>query len=142
MRVLLMMLLCSSALIAASEAQKPGRIREVSLRKLPLRDGERIAAIQIDVTGATFRKASIPYDWGFDITPPVAGASTLKGTAQHSSAFVSAEELQKFVALAFYPSLETPFTIKASVVLYSYDQKTKQEAQRSLDVPRECIIVE
>jgi hypothetical protein len=81
-------LLSAAALIAANAAPKPVRVRKVSLRKLPIREGESIAAIQIDVTGATFRKVSMPYDWGFDIRPPVGDAYTLKGTAQHSSPFV------------------------------------------------------
>jgi hypothetical protein len=128
--------------MVATATPQPVRVREVSLRNLPLRNGERIAAIEIDVTGATFSKVSIPYDWGFDISPPVAGACTLKATGQHGSAFVSPDDLQKFVTLRSYASAEPPFTIKASVALYSYDQNTKKESQRSIDVPQECIVIE
>jgi hypothetical protein len=139
MRAFVVMLLCTGAIIAATA---PARVRELSFRKLPLRDGERIAAIQVDLTGATFSKVSIPYDWGFDISPPVADACTLKGTAQHGSAFLSANQLQKFATLAFYASPESPFTIRASVLLYSYDQKSQKESQRTIDLPKECIVLE
>lgn len=118
------------------------RLRQVSLRNLPLREGERIAAVQVEVTGARFRNVQIPDDWGFDVGPPVGKTSILKGTAQHGSAMLSTPgELRRFLTLAFYDSINLPFTIKVSLVLYRYD-KQKKESDRTIQLPSECIVME
>lgn len=144
MRTLLVILLFSSVVIAATDVAKPARVRQLSFRNLPLRKGERVAAIQIDVTGAAFQKVSIPYDWGVDVSPPVSDACRLKATAQHGAAFLTTlRDLQKFVMLAFYDTQFTrPFSIEASVVGYSYDRKTQKEEQRVIKLPKECIVIE
>src|SRR5437868_1940569 len=86
MRVLVAVLLSSAALIATGAAAERARTRALSFRNLPLRPGERIAAIQINIIGAAFQKLSIPYDWGVDVTPPEGDACTLKATGQHGGA--------------------------------------------------------
>src|SRR5436309_16054423 len=118
MRASVASLLFSAALIAASTAAEPARTRVVSFRKLPLRPGERISAIQIDITGAAFQRVSIPYDWEIHVTPPVADACTLKGIGQHGGAFLfpASRELKKFVVVALDPAPSTrPFTVEAQI---------------------------
>jgi len=143
MRASVASLLFSAALIAASTAAEPARTRVVSFRKLPLRPGERIAAIQIDVAGATFSKVSIPYDWGLDVSAPVAEACTLKAFGQHSSAFLSPKQLKHIATLMLYNATDArQFSVEAQVVAISYDRVTDKESQRVIKLPKECILIE
>ena len=145
MRASVASLLFSAALIAASTAAEPARTRVVSFRKLPLRPGERIAAIQIDITGAAFQKVSIPYDWGVEITPPVGDACTLKGTGQHGGAFLfpTSRNLHQFVTLSLDPPPPSrPFSVEVQMVGYLYDRNTQKEDQQLIKLPKECIVIE
>jgi hypothetical protein len=145
MRARVATLLFSATLIATSAAVEPTQTRELSFRKLPLRPGERIAAIQIDITGAAFQKVSIPYDWGIEITPPVGDACTLKATGQHGSAFLfpTSPELHRFATLSLDPPPPSrPFTVEVQFVGYSYDSATQKEEQRLIKLPKECVVIQ
>ena len=144
MRVSFTALLFSMLMIAAIIAAEPARNRELSFQKLPLRQGERIAAIQIDITGAAFQKVSVPHDWGLEVTPPVGDFCTLKATAQHGASFLfsTSPELNNFVTLVDSPQLARPFRVEAQITGYSYDPKTQKEEQRVIKLPKECIVIE
>jgi len=109
---------------------------------LPLKAGERVAAIQIDIAGASFKKVSIPYDWGLDVSPPVAEVCTLKAFGQHSSAFLSPNQFNEFATLEMYGSRDSePFAVRANIVAILYDSSDK-EHQRVIKLPKECIVVD
>ena len=142
MRMSLAILLSSAAIIAASATAAPPRARTLSFRNLSLKPGEHIAAIQIDITGASFEKVTVPYDWGLNVSPPVAEACTLKAGGQHSSAFLSPNQLQKFVTIKLYePGDVRPFSITASIVAIWYDSSDK-EHQRVIKLPKQCIVLD
>ena len=133
-------LVLSATIIAASDARP--RTRELSLRNLPLKAHERVAAIQIDIAGASFKKVSIPCDWGLDVSPPVAVACTLKAFGQHSSAFLSPNQFNKFATLEMDGSRDSePFAVRASIIAILYDSSDK-EHQRVIKLPKECIVVD
>jgi hypothetical protein len=101
--LLAFLLLCGAGFAATDTPLIPVRIREVSLRNVPLKEGERIAAIKVEVTGARFRGVRIPDDWGVDVGAPSADVSVLKGVAQHGTAMLfTTDEFQRFLTLAFY----------------------------------------
>ena len=129
--------------MAAITAAEPARTRQLSLRKIPLKPGELVAQIQIDLAGATFSKVSIPYDWGLEVSAPVAEACTLKAYGQHSSAFLSPEKLKHIATVTLLTGLDVrEFTIEAQVDAISYDRVTGKESQRVIKLPKECILVE
>src|SRR5580704_10104594 len=143
-RLIPLFLVCCAMLAATDTPMKPVRARDFSLRNLPLKDGERIEAIEIEVAGARFRNVRIPDDWGINISPPESDVSVLKGVAQHGTAMLfTSSEFQRFLTLAFYDygEFNRPFTIKVKLTLYLYD-KIKGESERTLDLGDKCIALE
>jgi hypothetical protein len=131
-------------LAATDTLLKPVRVRDVSLRGLQLKDGERIEAIEVEVAHARFRNVHIPDDWGIDVGPPEAGVSVLKGVAQHGTAMLfTSSEFQRFLTLAFYDygAFDGPFTIKVKLTHFRYDN-VKGESERTLDLSSRNIVLE
>jgi hypothetical protein len=138
------LLLCSVAVAAKDTPLKPVRIREVSLQKVPLKEGERIASIEVEVAGASFSSVHIPIDWSFEAGAPVSGVAVLKGEAAHGVGMpFTADEFQRFVTLAFYdhgfPQRE--FSIKVKLGLYLYDPKKKSESERVIELSSDSIVL-
>jgi hypothetical protein len=113
---------------------KPVRLRQVSLRNVSLVEGDRIAAIELVIGGASFDSVHIPIDWNFDIGAPISGVATLKANAAHGVGMpFTLLPFQRFVTLAFYDygKWSSPFTIKATIVLYNGDKERTIELRKT-----------
>ena len=141
--LLAFLLLCSVAVAAKDTPLKPVRVRELSLQQVPLKEGERIAYIKVEVAGASFSGVHIPIDWSLEVGAPVSGVAVLKGAAAHSVGMpFTTDEFQRFATLAFYdygfPQRE--FSIKVKLGLYLNDPK-KGESERVIELSAESIIL-
>ena len=138
-------LLVGCAVMAAAEAPKPAaRLQAISIREVPLRQGERIAGLEVEVTGGEFRDVRIPTDWGVEIEAPVSGVSVMKGTAAHGVGMLSGtSEFGRFATVACRDSGESgpALSVKAKLALHRHDPATGQESERPLDVPGECVLL-
>jgi len=142
--VLVCLFLGGAAMAAIDTPMKPIRVQEVSLRNVPLNEGERIAAVEVEVSGASFSAVRVPIDWGFDVGAPVSGIAVLKGEAAHGVGMpFTTMEFQRFLTLALYDygQFSAPFTIKAKLTLYRYDKKAG-ESERTIEVPTDSIVLE
>jgi len=144
MKTFLLFLLLGS--VAGAEQDtflKPERLREVSLQNVPLKKGERIAWIEMEVAGASFSAVHIPIDWSFEAKAPVSGVALLKGEAAHGAAMpFTTESFQRFVTLAFYDygEPEQNFSIQVKLGLFLHDEKTG-ESDRVIELPPACVIL-
>jgi len=141
--LLVFLLLCSVAAAAKDTLLKPVRLREMSLQKVPLREGERIASIEVELAGASFSVVRIPVDWSFEVSAPVSGIAVLKGEAAHGVGMpFTTEEFQRFATLAFYDygSPQREFSVKVKLGLFLYDQK-KRESERMIELLPECVVL-
>jgi hypothetical protein len=138
------LLLCSAAVSAKDTLLKPAHLRDVSLQKLPLKEGERIASIEVTAVGASFINVHIPIDWSFEIGAPVSGVAVLKGEAAHGVGMLfTADEFQRFVTLAFCDH-ETPpreSSIKVKLGVFFFDRNTKWESERVIELSPESIVL-
>lgn len=143
--VLAFLLLCSVAIAATDtllKSLRPLRLRELSLQNVALKEGERIASVEVEVGGARFSGVHIPPDWGFEAGAPVSGVSVLKGGAAHGVGMLSTtDEFQRFLTLAFYDYDHGAFSIKVKLGLYLFDPK-KGESERTIELPSESIVLE
>lgn len=124
---------------------KPLRLTEVSLRSVPLKEGERITSIEVEVTDASFSALHIPIDWSFEVGASVSGVAVLKGEAAHGVGMpYDLAEFQRFLTLAHYDNGQygKPFAIKARLGLCLYDQRTKKESERVIELSPKCIVLE
>jgi hypothetical protein len=142
-KLLVFLLLCSVAVSSKETPLKPVRVRELSLQQVPLKEGERIASVEVQVAGASFSSVRIPIDWSFEVGAPVSGVAVLKGAAAHGVGMpFTADEFQRFVTLAFYEHgfPQGEFSIKVKLGLYLNDQK-KGESERVIELSAGSIIL-
>ena len=131
----LLAFLLATAAVHAMEESAP-----LSLRKVPLREGERIASIEVVAAGGRFTDLRIPIDWGFDVGAPVSGVSTLRGTAAHGVGMpFRTDDFQRFVRVIF--SARPDLSVKVRLGLYLYDPK-KGESERTIELAPESIALE
>ncbi len=134
---------CSVAFAANDEPIRPAQVREVSLQNVRPNEGERIASIEVEVTGASFETVHIPNDWSFEVSAPVSGVAVLKGEAAHGAAMPFApDNFQRFLTLASYakPNEPATFSIKVKLGLYLYDRK-RGESERAIELSSENILL-
>jgi hypothetical protein len=147
MRVFLLIVclsLTGAAVAATDTFLRPVRVLEVSLRNVPLEEGERIAEIEMEVRGASFSVVRLPIDWSMEVGAPVSGVAVLKGLAAHGVGMpFTTAEFQRFVTLAIYDygQFNSPLTIKAKLVLYHHDKRTG-DSERTLDLACENLALE
>jgi hypothetical protein len=135
---------CTRGMAATDSLQKPIRLVDVSLRNVPLKEGERIAQIEMEYGGASMRTVHTPSGWSFEGGEQVSGVETLKMEAAHGVGMLfTAAEFQKFLTLAVYDygQFDCPLPVKAKLVLHLYDQKAG-ESERTLDLARESIVLD
>ena len=142
-KLLVFLVLCSVAVASKDTPLKPVRVRELSLQQVPLKEGERIASIEVEVAGASFSGVHVPNDWSLEVGAPVSGVAVLNGAAAHSVGMpFTTAEFQRFATLAFYdygfPQRE--FSIKVKLGLYLNDPKMG-ESERVLELSAENIIL-
>jgi hypothetical protein len=131
------------AVTAQTTPLKPVRLQALSLQNVALKEGERIASIEVEVSGASFRNVRIPIDWSFDVAAPISGVAVLKGEAAHGVGMLfSTGEFQRFLCLASYGSEQRQFGIKVRLGLYRNDPVQHRESETVLEIPAECIVLE
>ena len=135
------LLMCSLAAAQRDTLIKPVRLRDLSLQKVPLKEGERIASIEVEVAGASFSSVHIPVDWSFDVGAPVSCVALLKGEAAHGVGMpFTTDAFQRFLTLAFYEYgyKQRQFSIKVKLGLYLHDAE-KGESERVIELLPESI---
>lgn len=137
------LLLGGIAVAAIDTPLRPAQLRDVSLQRVPLVEGERIASIEVEVAGASFDTVHVPIDWSFDVGAPVSGVAVLKGAATHGVGMpFTTGEFQRFLRLAVYDDGYEPpkFSIKVKLGLYLNETK-KGESERLIELSPECIVL-
>jgi hypothetical protein len=134
MKKLFLLLLLASALQAVESGA------QISLQKVALREGERIASIEVIASGGRFSDLRIPSDWSFEVGAPVSGVSTLRGSAAHGVGMpFTTAEFQRFVRVVY--AERSALSVKVRLGLYLHDPK-KGESERVLELTPESVVLE
>jgi hypothetical protein len=108
-------------------------LRIVSFPVISLADGERVSAVQINMTCGRFQAINkIPNDWSLEIEGPVSERSTLKAVANHGSSWLSEGAdlkcLQHFATIMVCDN--SYFDISATVFTNMGDEEGKKKFRK------------
>ena len=141
--IIALLALCFTEYTAVAGGIGPMYVRTVRLEDIPLKKGERIAAIEVTVAHACVRSVTVPLDWRAEVSWPDASEGTrVTAEAGHAIAWLDdGEEFGDFLTLAFYKEwgghdqFEKERDITAKVIIED------EQPPRTNDVPAKCIRV-
>jgi hypothetical protein len=140
--IITMLVLGCMACTATAGRITPMYVRDVRLENIPLKQGERIAAIEVTIVNAAVSKVSVPLGWRADVSWPDARCgTTVTAEAGHGIACLDdGKEFGEILTLAFYKEwghdrFEKDQDVKIAIITEDPD------ASRTNSVPAKCIIL-
>ncbi len=84
---------CSGLLLAAAAPIDSMSLYEVRLKQLPLKEGERISAITLNIAWGNVRTVTLPLDWTAEVGyPDASDGTTVWLEAGHGTSFLNSGE--------------------------------------------------
>jgi len=112
------------------------------LAEVPLRDGERIALVEIALVGGRVASVQIPDDWGVEVSAPTSDRVMVLGVAGHGLSMASTSTVfDRFLTVRPSHS-EASLSIRVRLGLYFHDPKSGEESERSIDLEPRMIVLE